>query len=241
MVLGGKMEDVKIPAHVAIILDGNRRWAKNHLLPKLEGHRRGFSNIKKIADYIFKKGVKYLSVYCFSTENFKREASEVDYLMNLFIKEFKSSCEELKKNNIKVVFSGRREPLRSDVLEAMDYLKDETKDNTGGILNICLNYGGQSEIVDATKGLIEDIEEGTISKEEITVDLFKKYLYQDLPPVDLMIRTGGDVRVSNFLLWQIAYAEMYFPDCFWPDFDNKEFDKALDAYNGRERRFGGGK
>lgn len=241
MVLGGKMEDVKIPMHVAIILDGNRRWAKNHLLPKLEGHRRGFSNIKKIADYIFKKGVKYLSVYCFSTENFKREASEVDYLMNLFIKEFKSSCEELKKNNIKVVFSGRKSPLRKDVLEAMDYLRDETKDNTGGILNICLNYGGQSEIVDATKDIVKDIEEGKISKEEITPDLFKKYLYQDLPPVDLMIRTGGDVRVSNFLLWQIAYAEMYFPNCFWPDFDAKEFDKALDAYNGRERRFGGGK
>ena len=161
--------------------------------------------------------------------------------MNLFVKEFKSSCEELKKNNIKVVFSGRKSPLRGDVLEAMDYLRDETKDNTGGILNICLNYGGQSEIVDATKDIVRDIEEGKISKEEITPDLFKKYLYQDLPPVDLMIRTGGDVRVSNFLLWQIAYAEMYFPDCFWPDFDAKEFDKALDAYNGRERRFGGGK
>ena len=123
----------------------------------------------------------------------------------------------------------------------MDYLRDETKDNTGGILNICLNYGGQSEIVDATKDIIKDVLEGKISKEEITPDLFKKYLYQDLPPVDLMIRTGGDVRVSNFLLWQIAYAEMYFPNCFWPDFDAKEFDKALDAYNGRERRFGGGK
>ena len=241
MVVGGKMKDVKIPTHVAIILDGNRRWAKSHLLPKLEGHRRGFSNIKKIADYIFKKGVKYLSVYCFSTENFRREASEVDYLMNLFIKEFKDSCQELKENNIKVVFSGRKEPLRDDVLKAMDYLKEETKLCTGGILNICLNYGGQSEIVDATKSIIEDIEAGKITKDDINVELFEKHLYQELPPVDLMIRTGGDVRVSNFLLWQIAYAEMYFPDCFWPDFDKKEFDKAIEAYNGRERRFGGGK
>ncbi len=241
MVVGGKMKDVKIPTHVAIILDGNRRWAKSHLLPKLEGHRRGFSNIKKIADYIFKKGVKYLSVYCFSTENFRREASEVDYLMNLFIKEFKDSCQELKENNIKVVFSGRKEPLRDDVLKAMDYLKEETKLCTGGILNICLNYGGQSEIVDATKSILEDIEAGKITKDDINVELFEKHLYQELPPVDLMIRTGGDVRVSNFLLWQIAYAEMYFPDCFWPDFDKKEFDKAIEAYNGRERRFGGGK
>lgn len=241
MVVGGKMKDVKIPTHVAIILDGNRRWAKSHLLPKLEGHRRGFSNIKKIADYIFKKGVKYLSVYCFSTENFRREASEVDYLMNLFIKEFKDSCQELKENNIKVVFSGRKKPLRDDVLKAMDYLKEETKLCTGGILNICLNYGGQSEIVDATKSILEDIEAGKITKDDINVELFEKHLYQELPPVDLMIRTGGDVRVSNFLLWQIAYAEMYFPDCFWPDFDKKEFDKAIEAYNGRERRFGGGK
>lgn len=241
MVVGGKMKDVKIPTHVAIILDGNRRWAKSHLLPKLEGHRRGFSNIKKIADYIFKKGVKYLSVYCFSTENFRREASEVDYLMNLFIKEFKDSCQELKENNIKVVFSGRKKPLRDDVLKAMNYLKEETKLCTGGILNICLNYGGQSEIVDATKSILEDIEAGKITKDDINVELFEKHLYQELPPVDLMIRTGGDVRVSNFLLWQIAYAEMYFPDCFWPDFDKKEFDKAIEAYNGRERRFGGGK
>ena len=138
------MEEIKIPTHVAIILDGNRRWAKKHLLPKLEGHRRGFSNIKKMADYILKKGVKYLSVYCFSTENFKREASEVDYLMNLFVNEFKDSCKELKENNIKVVFSGRRSPLKEEVLEAMDYLKNETNDCTGGILNICLNYGGQT-------------------------------------------------------------------------------------------------
>ncbi len=235
------MEEIKIPTHVAIILDGNRRWAKKHLLPKLEGHRRGFSNIKKMADYILKKGVKYLSVYCFSTENFKREASEVDYLMNLFVNEFKDSCKELKENNIKVVFSGRRSPLKEEVLEAMDYLKSETNDCTGGILNICLNYGGQTEIVDATKKILKDINARKLKENDLTPQIFEKYLYQDLPPIDLMIRTGGDVRVSNFLLWQIAYAEMYFPDCYWPDFDKKEFDRAIEAYNGRERRFGGGK
>jgi len=235
------MEDLKIPNHVAIILDGNRRWARSHLLPKLEGHRKGFSNIKTQAKYILSRGVKYLSVFCFSTENFKREESEVKYLMDLFVKEFHDACRELNNSNIKVIFSGKRENLREDVIRAMDYLKNETKDNTGGILNICLNYGGQMEIADATKKICSEVVNGKINIEDITPDSFKKYLYQDIPSVDLMIRTGGDIRISNFLLWQIAYAEMYFPDCYWPDFDNEEFDKAILAYNGRERRFGGGK
>lgn len=238
MVVGGKMKDVKIPTHVAIILDGNRRWAKSHLLPKLEGHRRGFSNIKKIADYIFKKGVKYLSVYCFSTENFRREASEVDYLMNLFIKEFKDSCQELKENNIKVVFSGRKKPLRDDVLKAMDYLKEETKLCTGGILNICLNYGGQSEIVDAAKSFARSVLNGT-DINSLDEKGFYKYLYQDLPPIDFLIRTSGEVRISNFMLYSLAYAEMYFPDVYFPDFNEEEIDKAIFKYNSRDRRFGG--
>ena len=235
------MNEEKIPNHVAIILDGNRRWARKHKLPKLEGHRRGFENIRKLTSYIFSRGVKYLSVFAFSTENFKRTQDEVKYLIDMFVREFKKEYVSLHKDNIKVIFSGRKSGLRSDVLDAMEEISSLTKDNTGGVFNICLNYGGHAEIVDATKDIVKDIEDGKISKEEITPDLFKKYLYQDLPPVDLMIRTGGDVRVSNFLLWQIAYAEMYFPNCFWPDFDAKEFDKALDAYNGRERRFGGGK
>jgi len=235
------MEDLKIPNHVAIILDGNRRWAREHHLPKLEGHRKGFSNIKTRAKYIFKKGVKYLSIFCFSTENFKREESEVNYLMNLFVTEFRSSCEELNKSNIKVIFSGRRDNLRGDVIEAMEYLKENTQSNTGGILNICLNYGGQIEIVDATKKIVKEVIDNNLSLDNITPDTFKGYLYNDLPNVDLMIRTGGDLRISNFLLWQIAYAELYFPTCYWPDFTEEEFDNALLAFNGRERRFGGGK
>lgn len=235
------MEDLKIPNHVAIILDGNRRWARNHHLPKLEGHRRGFNNIKTRAKYILSKGVKYLSVFCFSTENFKREEEEVNYLMNLFVTEFKSACKELNESNIKVIFSGRRNNLRKDVIDAMEYLRVSTENNTGGILNICLNYGGQTEIVDATKKIVSDVIEGKMSVNDITTDTFKDYLYNDLPNVDLMIRTGGDLRISNFLLWQIAYAELYFPECFWPDFTNEKFDKALLAFNGRERRFGGGK
>ena len=233
------MEEVKIPTHVAIILDGNRRWAKKHFLPKLEGHRRGFSNIKKMADYILKKGVQYLSVYCFSTENFKREASEVDYLMNLFISEFRDSCKELKENNIKVVFSGRRSPLKEEVLNAMDYLRDETSKCTGGILNICLNYGGQTEIIDATKKIIDDVNKGIINKDDINVETFSKYLYQDLPQLDFLIRTSGEYRVSNFMLWQLSYAEMYFPLVCFLDFSKKDFDEAILKYNKRDRRFGG--
>ncbi len=235
------MEDLKIPNHVAIILDGNRRWAKKHLLPKLEGHKRGFNNIKNIAKYIFNKGVSYLSVYCFSTENFKREVSEVSYLMDLFVKEFRESAQELADNNIKVVFSGRSTGLREDVLEAIEYLKNKTATKTGGILNICLNYGGQTEIVDACKKIALQVKNDDLNLEAIDINTFNNYLYQNLPPVDLMIRTGGDLRVSNFLLWQIAYAEMYFPDVYWPDFNELEFDNAILAYNGRERRFGGGK
>jgi len=235
------MEELKIPRHVAIILDGNRRWAHAHKLPKLEGHRRGFEKVKKMARYILSKDVKYLSLYCFSTENFKREVSEVKYLMDLFIEMFKGAAEELHQNNIKVIFSGRRSNLRNDVLDAMDYLSEKTKNNTGGVLNLCLNYGGQSEIVDACKKIYSDIDKKNISVDDLDTEKFSKYLYQDLPPVDLMIRTGGDLRISNFLLWQLAYAEFYFSKLCWPDFSEEEFDNVLLAYNGRERRFGGGK
>ena len=235
------MNEEKIPNHVAIILDGNRRWARKHKLPKLEGHRRGFENIRKLTSYIFSRGVKYLSVFAFSTENFKRTQDEVKYLMDMFVKEFKKEYVSLHKDNIKVIFSGRKSGLRSDVLDAMEEISSLTKDNTGGVFNICLNYGGHAEIVDATKDIVKLVLDNKLSIDDITEEEFAKHLYQDLPPIDLMIRTSGEVRLSNFMLWQLSYAEMYFPNCFWPDFDAKEFDKALDAYNGRERRFGGGK
>ena len=161
--------------------------------------------------------------------------------MDLFVKEFRESAQELADNNIKVVFSGRSTGLREDVLEAIEYLKNKTATKTGGILNICLNYGGQTEIVDACKKIALQVKNDDLNIEAIDINTFNNYLYQNLPPVDLMIRTGGDLRVSNFLLWQIAYAEMYFPDVYWPDFNELEFDNAILAYNGRERRFGGGK
>lgn len=233
------MNEEKIPNHVAIILDGNRRWAREHKLPKLEGHRRGFENIRKLTNYIFSRGVKYLSVFAFSTENFKRTQDEVKYLMDMFVKEFKKEYVSLHKDNIKVIFSGRKSGLRDDVLDAMEEISSLTKDNTGGVFNICLNYGGHAEIVDATKDIVKLVLDNKLSIDDITEEEFAKHLYQDLPPIDLMIRTSGEVRLSNFMLWQLSYAEMYFPDCHWPAFNENEFDKAIRAYNGRERRFGG--
>ena len=221
------------PEHVAIILDGNRRWAKNKGLPQLKGHQKGFDNIKELAPYIIDKGVKYLSVYAFSTENFKRTAEEVKYLMDLFIDLFKNECDKIHNENIKIVFSGRRENLRPDVLEAMDYIVDKTKDNTKGVFNICLNYGGQQEIADGTKRIVKDVQDGKISIDDINEDLLYKYMYNELPPIDLLIRTSGEIRISNFMLYSLSYAELYFTSTCFPDFDENEFDKALEDYQNR--------
>lgn len=229
------------PEHVAIILDGNRRWAKRQGLPQLKGHQKGFENIRDLAPYIIDRGVKYLSVFAFSTENFKRTAEEVKYLMDLFVEMFSKECDKIHNENIKIVFSGRRENLRKDVLDAMDYITEKTKDNTKGVFNICLNYGGQQEIVDGTKRIIKDVQEGKVSQDEIDEKLLYKYMYNDLPPVDLMIRTSGEERISNFMIYSLSYAELYFTEKCFPDFDRTEFEKAIDSYNNRERRFGGNK
>ena len=232
-------EEMKIPEHVAIILDGNRRWAKKRGMLPQEGHYRGFTNLENLVDYVFNKGVKVLSVYAFSTENFSRVKVEVDYLMDLFAVAFKKYFERQNKNNVRIVFSGRREPLPNKVLKMIDEITEKTKYNTGPIFNICINYGGRPEIIDTTKKLCEKVISGEININDIDEDLFSHNLYNDLPPVDLMIRTSGEVRLSNFLLWQNAYAEFYFPEVEFPDFDEKEFDKAIEEFNRRNRRFGG--
>lgn len=223
---------LKIPNYVAIILDGNGRWAQARGKKRTEGHKAGLEQLKHISKYILNKGTKYLSVFAFSTENFKRPKEEIDFLMNLFVQGFKHNSNYFLKENIKVVFSGRRENLRKDVLESMDELTELTKNNTLGTLNICLNYGGRSEIVDAVNQIIKE------NKEEIIEDTFTKYLYADLPDIDFMIRTSGEIRISNFMLWQLSYAELYFPKCYFPDFNETEYDKALLEYNNRFRRFG---
>lgn len=231
--------ELNIPNHVAIILDGNRRWAKKRGMKPQEGHYKGFTNLENLVDYVFSKGVKVLSVYAFSTENFSRAKEEVDYLMDLFAVAFKKYFEKQNKKNVKIVFSGRREPLPEKVLKMIDEVTQKTKDNNGPIFNICVNYGGRPEIVDTTKKICEMVKNGEISIDDIDEDLFTKNLYQDLPAIDLMIRTSGELRLSNFLLWQNAYAEFYFPEIEFPGFDEKEFDKALEVFDKRNRRFGG--
>ena len=231
--------ELNIPNHVAIILDGNRRWDKKRGMKPQEGHYKGFTNLENLADYVFSKGVKVLSVYAFSTENFSRAKDEVDYLNDLFAVAFKKYFEKQNKKNVKIVFSGRREPLPEKVLKMIDEVTEKTKDNTGPIFNICVNYGGRPEIVDTTKKICEMVKNGEISIDDIDEDFFTKNLYQDLPAIDLMIRTSGELRLSNFLLWQNAYAEFYFPEIEFPGFDEKEFDKALEVFDKRNRRFGG--
>lgn len=229
--------EYKIPNHVAIILDGNGRWAKKRGLKRSMGHKAGFDTLKKLSDYIFKRGVKTLSVFAFSTENFKRDKEEVDYLMDLLVKKFKEILNQ--KNNVKIVFSGRRTNIREDVLKAIEEIEETTKNNTEHVFNICFNYGGRADIVDATKHIAEDYKNGLIDVNDLDEEKYNTYLYNNIPDIDLLIRTSGEVRISNFMLFQAAYAEMYFPEALFPDFKEKDFDIALDVYNKRDRRFGG--
>lgn len=227
------MKELIVPTHVGIIMDGNRRWAKERDKKTIEGHLAGANRIIELAKYIInKKKIKYLSIYAFSTENFSRSEEEVNYLMGLIVRFFKERVNELHEENIKVVFSGRKKPLPKNVLKVIDSVTDITKDNTNGVLNVCLNYGSRTEIIDAVNKIIK-------SKEDVKEDTFNKYLYHDLPNLDLVIRTSGEQRLSNFMLWQASYAELYFPKVYFPDFDEKEFDLAIVEYNYRNRRFGG--
>ena len=232
-------DDLIIPNHVGIIMDGNGRWAQKRGLARSLGHKAGADNLLSLCKHISKVGVKYLSLYAFSTENSKREAGEVNYLMNLFIELFNSKLKELSDNNVKVIFSGRREPLPEKVLKAMDEVVTYSENNTGLILNICINYGGRAEIVDMTKKLCELYKDNKITLDDIDYDLVNKNLYHELPDVDLVIRTSGELRISNFMLYQCSYAEYYFPETLFPDFNEEEFDKAILEFNKRNRRFGG--
>ena len=229
----------KMPNHVAIIMDGNGRWAQKRGLKRTKGHQKGAEVLKKISEYVYDKEIKVLSVFAFSTENWKRDKEEVDYLMDLFLKAFKDNFDAVKKKGVKVVFSGLKDKLSDKVVKAMEKMSEETKNNNNGVFNICLNYGGQDEIVNASKKISEDVLNGNLSINDINKDSFGKYLFNDLPPIDLLIRTSGEYRISNFMLWQMAYAELYFTDVLWPDFDEKQMDKAIEVFNNRDRRFGG--
>ena len=232
-------EDLIIPKHVGIIMDGNGRWAQQRGMIRTMGHKTAVKTLKGLCLHMAEVGVKYASLYAFSTENFKREKKEVDYLMNLFISSFKKEFKFLIKEDVRVVFSGRRNPLPDGVLEAMDEIVESTKNNTSLVLNICLNYGSHAEIVDTTKKLCEMYKNGDISLDEIDEDFIQENMYQDLPPLDFVIRTSGELRLSNFMMYQASYAEFYFPKVLFPDFNEEEFDKAIVEFNKRNRRFGG--
>lgn len=232
-------EELIIPTHVGIIVDGNGRWAQQRGLSRSEGHKAGFHRLKEICIYAKEMGLKYLSLYVFSTENFKREKKEVDYLMDLFVRLYKDEFQDLMKNGIRVVFSGRREPLPPKVLDAMDRIVEESKNNTEAVVNFCLNYGGQTEMLDMTKKIAQQVVDGKLAIEDITLDTLHDNLYQNLPPLDYVIRTSGELRLSNFMLYQASYAEFYFPKTYFPDFTTNDFKDAIVEFNKRNRRFGG--
>lgn len=233
------MNDLNLPIHVGIIMDGNGRWAKKRGLARSLGHSAGAKNLKKLLRHIYKRGIKYVSVYAFSTENFKRSKEEVDYLMKLFIKMFKTNAKEFIKDKIKVVFSGSRNNLSEELNNAMDDLEEKTKDFENGIFNVCLNYGGRSEIIDATKKIAKLVKDGKLAIEDIDEEVLNNNMYNRLPDLDFVIRTSGEMRTSNFMPWQSTYAEYYFPDTLFPDFDEKQFDIAIEEFQKRSRRFGG--
>ena len=232
-------QELTIPKHVGIIMDGNGRWAKERGMVRTMGHKNAIKTLKALCNHMADVGVKYASLYAFSTENFKREKSEVDYLMDLFITSFQKEFQFLIQKNVKVVFSGRREPLPEKVLKAMDKIQEDTKNNKDLVLNICLNYGSHAEIVDTTKKICEMYQKGKIKLDDIDEDFIQRNLYQDLPPLDFVIRTSGELRLSNFMMYQASYAEFYFPNVYFPDFTTEEFDKAIIEFNKRNRRFGG--
>ena len=232
-------ETRKIPNHIAIILDGNRRWARNKNIPTLQGHTAGAKNLERIANYCSKIGVKYLTVYAFSTENWKREKEEVDYLMKLFAKYISDFDRKFKDATARIRLAGEISRLPEDLQEKVRDIEERTKNNTGLTVNLCINYGGREELVNATKLLAERVKKGEINIEDITEDMISQNLRTgDAPDPDLFIRPGGEIRLSGFLLWQSSYSELYFADPLWPDFNEEELEKAIDEFNKRKRRFG---
>lgn len=230
----------KTPEHVAIIMDGNGRWAKKRFLPRTAGHYQGSKVAEQICEDAWNLGIKYLTIYAFSTENWNRPESEVETLMNLLRKYMIDSVERSMKNNMKVHVIGDTTRLPEDLQASIANLEEKTKNNTGLYFQVAINYGGRDELRRAVQKIAEDTKNGKISTDAISEELINSYLdTSETPYPDLMIRTSGELRTSNFLPWQLAYSEFYFTDVLWPDFNKKELQKAIDFYNKRERRFGG--
>ncbi len=229
----------KIPYHVAIIMDGNGRWAKKRGLPRSAGHRAGVQSLKKTVIASKELGIKILTVYAFSTENWRRPKDEVNVLMDLLVEYLKKELEELNKNNVKIICLGKTYDLPRQIKESINKAEKVTKNNDSLILNVALNYGGREEIINATKKIIRQVKKEEIKIDDIDEKMFESFLYttQQTDP-DLLIRPSGEMRISNFLLWQIAYTEIYFTNIYWPDFNKEELINAIKDFQKRDRRFG---
>lgn len=230
----------KVPEHIAIILDGNGRWAKKRGMPRNFGHLQGAKNVEQICSDAYDLGVKYLTVYTFSTENWKRSVEEVNGIMNILRQYLNSFKTHVKREKLTVRVIGDRSRLDDDINELIDELWEMSKDHKGLTLTLALNYGGRDEITRAVRKLADQVNEGALLPEQIDEAAISKELdTYYMPDPDLLIRTSGELRLSNYLLWQLAYTEFYFTDVLWPDFDKKELEKAIEYYNGRDRRYGG--
>lgn len=235
-----KKTPTPVPAHVAIILDGNGRWAKRRGMPRTFGHQKGIENIRTIALACSKKGVKALSVFAFSTENWKRPQPEVDFLMTMPEQFEKQYSADFEKHDIKVVFSGRKTKMSQKNREILERITANSANRKGLVVNICFDYGSYDELTTVVRSIAKDCAEGSLAADEITPKTIEDRLFtKDLPKLDLLIRTSGEIRLSNFLLWQAAYSELYFTKTPWPAFDEAALDKAFRAYSKRDRRYGG--
>lgn len=231
---------MNIPQHIAIILDGNGRWAKSKGMPRNYGHAQGSKNVERICEDAYKMGVKYLTVYAFSTENWNRPTDEVAAIMKLLRNYMKTCLKTAAKNDMKIRVIGDMSQLDEDIRIRIEELMEATKDNSGLNFQIAINYGSRDEILRAVQKISAQCVNGTIKPEEMGEDIFEQYLdTHDIPDPDLLIRTSGEQRVSNYLLWQLAYTEFYFTDVLWPDFTKEELVKAIEQYNARDRRYGG--
>ncbi len=229
----------ELPVHVAIIMDGNGRWAEQRRLPRPQGHLEGVKRVEEIVETARKTGIKVLTLYTFSLENWRRPREEVSLLMKTLINVLNRKIEEISKNDIRLQFLGRKDGIPLEVKACIAAVEQKTKQNSSMILNVAFNYGGRQEIVDAIRKISSDVLNGQLGIEEITEEIVSETLYtQGLPDPDLLIRTSGEMRISNFLLWQLSYTELYFTEKFWPEFTSEEFEKALEDYQTRERRYG---
>ena len=234
-----KINQAKLPQHVAVIMDGNGRWAKQRSLPRIEGHRRGANTLKEMLRYCKDLGIKTLTAYAFSTENWGRPTGEVNFLMTLFERLLQKELKEMEEEEVCINFIGDLTPLPKSLQQEMRLSMERTKNNQGVFFNVAINYGSRHEMINACRAIAEKVQQGELSADSIDDQTISEHLYTSASPdPDLLIRTSGEMRLSNFLLWQLAYTEIYVTETLWPDFDRAQFDRALESFQQRDRRFG---